>query len=45
MLSSFNLSIIFRKKPNEKEDPAAKEGEKKKEEEPKPKDKKLKKKD
>ena len=37
--------FMFRKKPNEKEDPAAKEGEKKKEEEPKPKDKKLKKKD
>merc|ERR1712156_1249760 len=37
--------MFFRKKPNEKEDPAAKEGEKKKEEEPKPKDKKLKKKD
>ena len=36
---------MFRKKPNEKEDPAAKEGENKKEEEPKPKDKKLKKKD
>ena len=43
-LTRFCCQILFRKRPNEKEDPVAKEGEAKKTEEPK-KDKKMKKKD